>query len=31
MKGNCKKLDENMTVKGAYRNLAFILGGKVRK
>ena len=29
MKKKCKKLNENVTVKGAYLNLAKIMGGKV--
>jgi hypothetical protein len=29
MKEKCKKLNENITVKGAYKNLAKVLGGKV--
>jgi hypothetical protein len=28
-KCGCKKLNDNMTVKGAYRNFAKIMGGKV--
>jgi hypothetical protein len=27
----CKNLNENMTVQGAYKNLAKVLGGKVCK